>query len=72
MGIGICDECIKKYYPRKTNGMILGSWTCAKCGTWGARGYYGRELDDFEKRYREFVTWLPKHRKTMKRKGVRR
>ncbi len=73
MGVGICDKCIKKYYQKiniQKSGMILGSWTCQKCGAWPARGYYGWDIDEFEERYRRFVTWLPYHRRTMgKRKG---
>lgn len=76
MGIGICDRCIKKYYPKRKNGMSMG-WNyhpCAKCGSTGdTRGYFGIELDEWEQSYRTFVGWLPKHRRSMgKRKGFKK
>lgn len=80
MGIAICDNCIKKYYPKRKlkSGMTGLGWersTCAKCGenrSWHCRGYYGSELKDWEKEYRVFTGWLPLHRRTQgKRKGIK-
>jgi hypothetical protein len=77
MGIGLCERCIKKYYPRVKwdRGQFLGSWTCEKCGHWPCRGFTGSgDLDEFEDNYRYNVQWLPKNRAKMsrKRKGIRR
>jgi hypothetical protein len=76
MGVGLCERCIKKYYQRMKweNGLIMGSWRCAKCGHWPSKGFYGLDLEWFEARYRYRVGWLPAHRAKMsrKRKGIKR
>lgn len=78
MGIGICDKCVKKYYPLKIGkgtGLGWAAASCAKCGAFWVRGYYGglTGIKGFEEDYRKFIQWLPKHRKCMgKRKGVLR
>ena len=74
MGIGICNKCIKKYYPRKKTNTVIGwaSARCAKCNSFPVKGYYGLEIKSFEKEYKTYINWLKIHRKTQgKRKGVK-